>query len=94
MTCRHCGTEIAEKALICYRCGNATTAPRITAPPPPPERGPLPVVVAILAIIAVAVLVLPELPEGAARMGGWAALIAITAATVWRLRPTRRRQRR
>jgi hypothetical protein len=27
MICRHCGTEIADKALICYRCGAATTAP-------------------------------------------------------------------
>ena len=25
MTCKHCGTEIAEKALICYKCGTATT---------------------------------------------------------------------
>ena len=24
MQCRQCGTEIAEKALICYRCGTAT----------------------------------------------------------------------
>jgi len=23
--CRQCGTEIADKALICYRCGTATT---------------------------------------------------------------------
>lgn len=29
MICRTCGTEIAEKALICYRCGEATTAPRL-----------------------------------------------------------------
>ena len=27
MTCRSCGTEIADKALICYRCGAATTDP-------------------------------------------------------------------
>jgi hypothetical protein len=27
MICRHCGTEIADKALICYRCGAATTDP-------------------------------------------------------------------
>jgi len=32
MTCTSCGTEIADKALICYRCGRATTAPRITPP--------------------------------------------------------------
>jgi len=37
MICAHCGTEIAEKALICYRCGNATTEPRIK----PPEAGSL-----------------------------------------------------
>jgi len=32
MTCRNCGTEIAEKALICYRCGKATTDPRVKPP--------------------------------------------------------------
>ena len=37
MTCTHCGTEIADKALICYRCGRATTEPRIK----PPEEGSL-----------------------------------------------------
>ena len=37
MTCRHCGTDIADKALICYRCGNATTEPRVK----PPADGPL-----------------------------------------------------
>ena len=25
MQCRNCGAEIADKALICYRCGTATT---------------------------------------------------------------------
>jgi hypothetical protein len=25
MKCRHCNAEIADKALICYRCGTATT---------------------------------------------------------------------
>ena len=24
MTCKNCGTEIADKALICYRCGQPT----------------------------------------------------------------------
>ena len=37
MICKHCGTEIADKALICYRCGNATTEPRIK----PPAESPL-----------------------------------------------------
>ena len=37
MTCKHCETEITDKALICYRCGNATTEPRVK----PPADGPL-----------------------------------------------------
>jgi uncharacterized membrane protein YvbJ len=32
MNCAHCGTEIADKALICYRCGRATTEPRVKPP--------------------------------------------------------------
>lgn len=27
MLCKHCGTEIADKAIICYRCGASTTDP-------------------------------------------------------------------
>jgi len=31
VTCRQCGTEIADKALICYRCGRSTTDERAQA---------------------------------------------------------------
>ena len=24
MTCKNCGIEIADKAIVCYRCGTAT----------------------------------------------------------------------
>ena len=27
MLCKHCGTEIADKAIVCYRCGASTTDP-------------------------------------------------------------------
>ena len=27
MLCRNCGTEIADKAIVCYRCGTATAEP-------------------------------------------------------------------
>ena len=27
MICRNCGTEIADKAIICFKCGAATTDP-------------------------------------------------------------------
>jgi hypothetical protein len=32
MKCRSCGTEIAANALICYKCGTATTEPKIQPP--------------------------------------------------------------
>ena len=32
MRCRQCGTEIADKALLCYRCGTATTEAKFKAP--------------------------------------------------------------
>ena len=63
MKCSYCTTEIADKALICYRCGNATTAPRIKPPAegslfdrPRRSRGPLIVVIVIvvLALLAAA----------------------------------------
>lgn len=28
MTCSQCGASIADKALICYKCGAGTTPPR------------------------------------------------------------------
>ena len=27
MKCRNCGTEIADKAIVCFRCGASTTDP-------------------------------------------------------------------
>ena len=38
MKCRSCGTEIAANALICYKCGTATTEPRIQPPAARPRR--------------------------------------------------------
>jgi hypothetical protein len=94
MQCKNCGTEIADKALICYRCGEPTTAPRVQAPPPPKARGPLSVIVAMLILIAVAVIGLPYLTPGPERMAGWAALVIAVIIAVWRLRPTPRRRKR
>ena len=61
MKCRYCKTEIADKALICYRCGNATTEPRIKPPSegslfdrPRRSRGPLMTTVVILILVLLA----------------------------------------
>jgi hypothetical protein len=61
MICKYCQTEIAEKALICYRCGRSTTEPRITPPSTGSlfehrRRSRLPLVVIILVVVLLAVL--------------------------------------
>ena len=71
MICTHCGTEIADKALICYRCGNATTEPRVKPPAEgslfePPRRSRLPMTLVVLLIVVLALL--------AAYAGGWLTL--------------------
>ena len=54
MHCRNCGTEIADKAIVCYRCGTATTDPVRKAVPVAPRRSPLLsfVVAALLGLLA------------------------------------------
>jgi len=32
LICQHCRTDIADSALICYRCGRATKEPRVKPP--------------------------------------------------------------
>jgi hypothetical protein len=51
MICRHCGTEIADKALVCYRCGHATAETRAEPVPAPPPRRRVPAVAALMVLI-------------------------------------------
>jgi hypothetical protein len=53
MICRQCGAEIADKALICYRCGTATTERQFE--PPVRRRGILWVLVVAVVILALAI---------------------------------------
>lgn len=59
MKCRNCGTEIADKALICYRCGVATTEARYQPADLRPRRSRRPanivwIVLAILVLLLIA----------------------------------------
>jgi uncharacterized membrane protein YvbJ len=55
MLCRNCGTEIAEKALICYRCGTSTTEAK-HKPYVAPRRAGLPLVWIVIAVTLLALL--------------------------------------
>jgi uncharacterized membrane protein YvbJ len=60
MQCRNCGTQIADKAIVCYRCGTATADPVRKAVPIQPRRTPL------VSLVIMAVLVLLALYLGQA----------------------------
>jgi len=54
MICKTCGTEIADKAIVCYRCGAATAEPR-RHPPAAPAGWPRGVGFAAVAVTTVVV---------------------------------------
>ena len=67
MNCRQCGTEIADKALICYKCGAPTTDP-VHQPPSstrPRSRAALVVTfIALLLLAGIAVVMARSAPSG------------------------------
>lgn len=66
MQCRKCGTEIADKALICFRCGAATTDP-VYQPPATrrrSSRGGLVASVLALALLVLLALYMGRIPSG------------------------------
>ena len=50
MICGNCGTEIADKAIVCYRCGTGTTEP--VRKPATIRRRRSPVLALIVLVIA------------------------------------------
>lgn len=85
MTCSNCGTEIADKAIICYRCGQATVAAR-RKPAAVPSRGR-----SIIVTLAFVLLMLAGLFMGMAGtedlppVVGWAVSVLAAVIVVWRL---------
>lgn len=93
MQCRQCGTEIADKAIVCFRCGASTTDPVRKAIPITPRRSPL-VSAAVIVVLLLLALYLgqasrtaadPELPQLAAGLALGAA-IAVLLVRVLRRR--------
>jgi len=82
MQCRSCGVEIADKALICYRCGTATTEAKYQ----PAQlrqnatRSRLVPTVIAMAILVAAVLYLERASGGASQQ--WVTYVAVGAAVI------------
>jgi hypothetical protein len=84
MVCRSCGAEIADKAIVCYRCGTPTADP--VPPSRPPAAGPnWTLIVLMVAIIGAGALLIPRTPPGSSeRIAAWVATwLVVFAAVSW-----------
>ena len=93
MTCRNCGTEIADKALICFRCGTATTEAKYKPAATRQSSGLLldSVITIVLALAAVAIQF--TVSNGTVRLAVWAAPLAAAIRVIIALGARRRRTR-
>ena len=95
MQCRNCSTEIADKALICYKCGTATTEAKYQPAPLPAaspawRRALVPTVIALALLVAAALYVERGSAAGSQQ---WVAYVAVAAAvTVIGIRAYARRR--
>ena len=55
MLCKHCGATIADKALICYKCGTATVEARV-APVKLKRKRPKRAAIAVIAMLVLLLL--------------------------------------
>jgi protein-S-isoprenylcysteine O-methyltransferase Ste14 len=90
MVCANCGTEIADKALICYRCGKATFEAK-RAPAAPPAKGRQVILVVAMIILILSALFLGQVQTNT--VPEWVRYTVMTLAIVvlgWRLLQRRR----
>jgi len=82
MQCRSCGAEIADKALICYKCGTATTEAKYqpaALPKGSSRSGLLPTMIALALLVAVALYVERISSAGSQQ---WVTYLAVAAAVI------------
>ncbi len=93
MICKNCGTDLADKALICYRCGTAIAEPRLK---PPPTRSDARVsvaygVLAVLLLTLVALFAWPSASGAPPETLVWITTAAVAVVLAWRVFAGRRR---
>jgi predicted nucleic acid-binding Zn ribbon protein len=92
MICKVCGTEIADKALICYRCGTATFEPKRREQQKRRPTSLLPSVLGLV-ILVVAALLMARAAIGAVPRTIGFVLMVLAAIAILLQRFLRRRRR-
>lgn len=90
MICKNCGTEIADKALVCFRCGAATFEAKVKPGKPAPAASRLPALIGLI-ILMLAALYMSQAAAGQApRLVSWIVAGLAVMLLVWRLFRRRR----
>ena len=92
--CRQCGAEIADKAIVCYKCGTATTEAVYKAPgaaPPTPRSSWIMIVVAVVLLAAFVAYTNLAAPGQSPR--AFSEIVVAIAVTIVVLRAIVRRRR-
>ncbi len=90
MICRNCGTEIADKALVCFRCGAATFEAKVKPGQPTPRRSQVPVVLALIVLLLAALFMAQATAGEAPRIVSWVVAGLAVILIAWRLFQRRR----
>jgi hypothetical protein len=84
MTCRSCGAEIADKAIVCYRCGTPTAEPPARSVPRKDRPGWAALLVLLVVFVLGAWLIPKTAPGSPARIAAWVVTwIVLLAAAAW-----------
>jgi hypothetical protein len=87
MTCGSCGVKIADKAIVCYRCGAPTAIP--AAPPSTRQatggsKAALVMALVLAVLLTVAAIVLPAGSTERHACGVGAGIVAALGVVRWR----------
>ncbi len=90
MICKNCGTEIADKALVCFRCGAATFEAKVKPGRPVQPRSRVPLILALLILVLAALFMAQAAAGEAPRLVSWLVAGLAAIALAWRLFQRRR----
>ena len=85
MICKQCSVEIADRALICYRCGAPTVEARVKPPARRPQRGDWLLSLLALVVLGLAALYLGQVgSDQVPTPVAWIMVVLAAVIVVWR----------
>lgn len=83
MICKNCGTEIADKALVCFRCGSATFEAKVKPGRVTKPRSRIPALIALIILILAALFMSQAAVGQAPRIVSWVLAGLAVIVFVW-----------